>query len=155
MTNMLRMTDEQLAEWRAKRGERRTNAVTQAKALDPQPAAAPTKRASKYGNQKTVVDGITFDSKAEAARWVELKTLEFTGHITDLQRQVRFELVPKGKDSTGRGVRSVAYVADFTYRDDMACPVVEDVKGMKTEVYRLKKKLLFHVHGIEIREICK
>ena len=155
MTNMLRMTDEQLAEWRAKRGERRTNAVSHAKALDAAPPAAPAKRANKYGNQKTVVDGITFDSKAEAARWVDLKQLEKAGVISELRRQVRYELVPKGKDSTGQTVRSVAYVADFEYLDDVGAPVVEDVKGMKTEVYRLKKKLMFHVHGIEIREICK
>ena len=155
MTTMMRMTEAQLAEWRAKRGERRTNAVTQARALD-MPAAEPAKRASKYGNTKTVVDGITFDSKAEAARWVELKQLEKAGVITQLRRQVRYELLPKGKDSTGQTVRSVAYVADFEYLDGMAGGlVVEDVKGMRTEVYRLKKKLLFHVHGIEIREISK
>lgn len=155
MTTMMRMTEAQLAEWRAKRGERRTNAVTQARALDNPPAAEPAKRASKYGNQKTVVDGITFDSKAEAARWVDLQQLEKAGVITQLQRQVRYELVPKGRTADGKAVRSVAYIADFVYCDEHGKTITEDTKGFLTESYRLKKKLLLHVFGIEIKEVFK
>lgn len=155
MTNMMRMTDAQLAEFRAKRGMNRTNAVgpTPAAAQPMLPVVA-AKRANKYGNRRTEVDGITFDSRAEAARWLDLKALEKAGLITQLQRQVRYELVPKGKDSEGKAVRAVAYVADFVYLDK-GKTVVEDVKGMSTPVYRLKARLMKHVHGVEIREVHK
>ncbi len=85
-------------------------------------------------------------SKAEHRRACELKLLERAGKISDLKEQVRFELVPK-RD----GERAVVYVADFTYTEKGTF-VVEDCKGFKTPVYRLKKRLMAHVHGIKIRE---
>lgn len=108
---------------------------------------------SKYRNCKTIVDGITFDSKAEARRYGELKLLLKAGAITDLIPQAPFELVP----SVVLGNRkrpAIKYKADFVYTEN-GHKVVEDVKGMKTAVYSLKKHLMKHVHGIEIREITQ
>lgn len=108
----------------------------------------PLKRQSKYRNVKTVVKGITFDSKAEAVRWLALRAMQKAGRIADLKRQVKFEIVC-GQDS----IHVCDYVADFQYldvtRDDL---VVEDVKGFRTQVYILKKKLMLAVHGIAIVE---
>lgn len=100
-----------------------------------------------------MVDNIRFDSKREAARYKELKLLERAGQIRNLALQVPYDLVVNGQ-KVGR------YVADFRYRRvsppksdwDYRHPVVEDVKGMKTPVYNLKKKLMKALHGIEILE---
>lgn len=103
---------------------------------------------NKYGNQKTVVDGITFDSRKEASRWQELRLLEKAGEITGLVRQVKIELIPKTKL-----YRACYYVPDFAYFDKRSGKTIyEDTKGMKTDVYKLKKKLLYWRHGIEILE---
>ena len=103
---------------------------------------------SKYGNTKIRVDGRLFDSKAEAARWRELCLLERAGEITELERQVEYELIPKQK-----GERAVKYIADFRYVDHEGKTVVEDTKGVRTPVYILKRKLLLWVHGIRVREV--
>ena len=103
---------------------------------------------SKYNNTKIRVDGRLFDSKAEAARWQELQLLERAGEITELERQVEYELIPKQK-----GERAVKYIADFRYIDHEGKTVVEDTKGVKTPVYILKRKLMLRVHGIRIREV--
>lgn len=105
---------------------------------------------SKYHAKKTVVDGITFDSKREADRYLVLKSMEEDGAIEDLRRQVRYELVP-AFDVEGRHYRPVFYVADFVYVED-GKEVVEDVKGMRTDVYRLKSKLFAYRYGVSIRE---
>jgi hypothetical protein len=102
---------------------------------------------SKYKNRKTVVDGIVFDSQKEAARWWELKLLERAGAIADLRRQVRFELIPKQE-----GERAVTYIADFVYTENGE-RVVEDAKGVRTQAYVLKRKLMLERHGIRIREV--
>lgn len=110
----------------------------------------------KYHNRKTEVNGIVFDSKHEAERWIELRYMERAGMIYDLQRQVPFVLIPKQVDEvTGRVIeREAKYIADFTYR---SCKtgriVVEDAKGAKTEVYKLKKKIMLYRHGIQIKEV--
>lgn len=104
--------------------------------------------ASKYNNTKIRVDGRLFDSKAEAARWQELQLLERVGEITELERQVEYELIPKQK-----GERAVKYIADFRYIDHDGKTVVEDTKGVKTPVYILKRKLLLWVHGIRVVEV--
>lgn len=96
------------------------------------------------GTKRTVVDGITFDSKREATRWLELKLLERAGHITNLTRQVPFEL--KGRDGpilTPTG-RVMSYVADFTYVDWQrhGKHVVEDAKGYQTDVSKIKLAIL-------------
>lgn len=104
---------------------------------------------SKYGAIKTEVDGLVFASKAEARRYGELRLLERAGKIAGLELQPRYRLVVNG-------VLIGTYVGDFRYEEDTAEPfdpeVVEDVKGVKTPVYRLKKKLMKAIYGIEIRE---
>jgi hypothetical protein len=105
---------------------------------------------SKYKARKTVVDGITFDSRREADRYIVLKSMEEDGAIENLRRQVRYELVP-AFEVDGKHYRPVYYVADFTYRED-GKEVVEDVKGMRTDVYRLKSKLFARRYGKVIKE---
>lgn len=107
---------------------------------------------SKYHNQKTEVDGSVFDSKKEANRYRELKMLEKAGEISDLWLQVKFELIPAIYEDGVCIQRAVYYVADFVYKENGE-KIVEDVKGMKTEVYKIKKKLMLWVHGIKIREV--
>jgi hypothetical protein len=108
------------------------------------------KRANKYGNKRT--NG--YASKREAKRAEELKLLEAAGEIINLREQVAFELIP-----TQIGERACKYVADFVYEllpeDPKAAPirVIEDAKGYRDPVYRIKRKLMKHVHGITIREV--
>lgn len=107
---------------------------------------------SKYHARKTVVDGITFDSKKEAKRYVELRDLERAGDIRDLKRQVRYEIVP-AFDVDGKHYRPVAYIADFVYTDcKTGEKIVEDCKGYRTDVYRLKAKMFAHKFGVAILE---
>jgi hypothetical protein len=111
------------------------------------PSAASGKR-PKYRNRKTTVGGIEFDSKREAERWSELLAMQAAGLIAGLRRQVRFPLVVNGQ-------RVCAYVADFVYVMG-GRRVVEDVKSEFTRrlpVYRIKRKLMFACHGIEIQEV--
>ena len=106
---------------------------------------------SKYHSKKTTVNGQTFDSAKEARRFRELLLLEKAGAITGLQRQVKFELIPSQRIGGKVVERACNYVADFTYIEN-GQKVVEDAKGYKTPEYRIKKKLLLWVHGIQIRE---
>ena len=105
---------------------------------------------SKYHARKTTVDGITFDSRKEADRYLVLKGMEEDGIIEDLRRQVRYELVP-AFDVDGKHYRPVCYVADFVYRED-GREVIEDVKGVRTGVYQIKSKLFARRYGMSIRE---
>ena len=122
---------------------------------------------SKYHNRKVTLDGITFDSKREATRYAELKLLEKAGVIQKLELQKTFELIPaqyeqisrdeyiksKGRKTKGKCIeRAVTYKADFCYWKD-GKQIVEDTKGMKTQAYIIKRKLLLYVHGIRIKEI--
>ena len=101
----------------------------------------------KYKNRRlTAPDGQVFDSVKEYHRWGCLRLLERAGAIKDLKRQVKYELIPKQS-----GERACNYIADFTYIENGEL-VVEDVKGVKTEVYKIKKKLMLWVHGIRIKE---
>lgn len=107
---------------------------------------------SKYHNKKTECDGIIFDSKREAARYKELKILLTAGEISDLRLQVPYELVPVFK--VGSEIfRATKYVADFVYRDKDGNEVIEDSKGMRTDVYKLKKKLMAYIYHIVIQEV--
>jgi len=108
---------------------------------------------SKYGNRKTSVNGITFDSKHEAHRYIELMYMERAKLISDLQLQVRFELIPNQYKNGKLIERRAEYVADFVYCDACGDTVVEDAKGCRTDVYRLKKKLMLEKYGIEIQEV--
>ena len=102
---------------------------------------------NKYGARKVKApDGQVFDSQREYDRWCVLRLLERAGRITDLKRQVSYELIPKQGT-----MRACSYVADFTYLEN-GKPVVEDCKGYRTEAYKIKKKLMLWVHGIRIKE---
>ncbi|MDL2276355.1 DUF1064 domain-containing protein [Breznakia sp. OttesenSCG-928-G09] len=108
---------------------------------------------SKYRAKKTVVDGITFDSKAEARHYQELKLLERAGLIKELELQPKYELQPSFKKN-GKTVRAINYVADFRYFDVRENKtIVVDVKGMKTPVYELKKKMVEYRYGVDIKEV--
>lgn len=106
---------------------------------------------SKYGAIKTVVDGITFDSKAEAARWCELKLLERAGEIRGLSRQLRIPIIVNG-------AKICAVVIDMAYFEGQK-RVYEDVKSeftRKLPVWSLKKKLLKALYpNTELREVIK
>jgi len=99
---------------------------------------------SKYGAIKTVVDGITFASRKEAKRYTELKLLELAGEISRLELQPRYDI-------TINGVKVCTYVADFRYFGK-AKQIVEDCKGFKTPLYRLKSKLVRALYNVEILE---
>ena len=114
---------------------------------------------NKYNAKKTEADGKVFDSQKEANRYVELKLMQRAGLIKDLRLQQKFCLIPTIEGARG-GVkqRATYYIADFEYwekKGDRWVHVVEDVKSpaTKTAVYRLKKKLMYWRHGIEIREV--
>jgi hypothetical protein len=111
------------------------------------------RRGQKYGNQKVVDQGIKFDSKAEHKRWQYLAMLEKAGEIRNLRMQVPFELIPAMPKPSGGKERPTHYLADFAYTDKSGAQVVEDVKGAVTPEFRLKRKLMLHVHGIEVKEI--
>lgn len=112
--------------------------------------------ASKYGAKRVQIDGITFASKAESKRFLQLKELEAAGHITDLVLQPTFQLAP-GVKYTGaaRATPALRYRADFQYVNHLGQRVVEDVKGFSTAEYRTKRHLMLAVHGIEVQEIRK
>lgn len=110
---------------------------------------------SKYNAKKVIVDGITFDSKKESKRYLELKQMQENGEIHDLQLQVPFELIPSFEiviDGKKRKRRPITYVADFVYyKNDEK--VIEDVKGLRTPVYNIKKKLFEYRYHETIREV--
>lgn len=109
---------------------------------------------SKYGSRETEVDGIRFDSRKEARRYAELRLMEKAGEISMLERQVPFQLIPAQRDAGGKVIeRAVNYMADFVYITRNGKRIVEDVKGYRTEVYKIKKKLMLHVYGIRIQEV--
>jgi hypothetical protein len=101
---------------------------------------------SKYGNKRVQTEDGWFDSQAEHRRWCELKLMERAGKIKNLRRQVDFELIP----AIG-GFRKIIYRADFVYEED-GREVVEDRKGFRDRVYRLKCRLMLWRHNIVIRE---
>jgi len=103
---------------------------------------------SKYRNRKIEVDGLTFDSEGEAQRWFELKYLERAGAISDLRRQVPFEL-QSGFRYNGVSYRPIRWVVDFAYNKD-GMPCVEDFKQPKTAseaTFRLKLRMFLYQYG--------
>jgi hypothetical protein len=115
-------------------------------------SAKTAKSANKYGNQKVEVNGILFDSKREARRYLELATLEKAREIQNLRRQVKYLLIPSQRIDGKVVEREVTYVADFVYEQNGET-VVEDSKGHRTKDYILKRKMLLYFHGIRIREV--
>lgn len=105
----------------------------------------------KYRNKKVVINGVQYDSRKEAQRHYFLIGLQEAGQISNLQTQVKFELVPKQK-----GERAVNYVADFVYQKNGEM-IVEDVKGYKGggaySVFVIKRKLMLYKYGISIQEV--
>lgn len=122
---------------------------------------------NKYHNKKRG----GFDSKKEHRRYNELLILQRSGEISDLQTQVRFELIPAQYETVERygkcGNRlkdekrliehSCTYVADFVYKDSNGRMVVEDVKGYKEgaayNIFTIKRKMLLYFKGIKIKEV--
>ncbi|MCP3680306.1 MAG: DUF1064 domain-containing protein [Gammaproteobacteria bacterium] len=108
------------------------------------------KAQSKYRNKPVEIDGIVFDSLKEGKRYKELKLLEKAGYIFHLELQPEFVLSIHGE-------QICKYRADFAYNDSedeySKKYIVEDVKGMKTQVYKLKKKLMKAIYGIDIKEV--
>ena len=116
---------------------------------------------SKYRSKKTVVDGITFDSKKEATRYWQLRQLEKADRVRDLELQPRFEIdVRRLEDPLGDTYHIGFYKADFRYKETATAAdhtsywveLVEDAKGVRTPIYSLKKKLIEALYGIEIKE---
>lgn len=114
------------------------------------------KNYSKYKNNKVTVDGITFDSQLEANRYFELKLLYKAGEISQLRLQPEFELIPAFRKN-GKAYRKTMYRADFMYFDKKTGKyIVEDTKGFKTDVYKLKRKLFeFKYPGLTISEVTR
>ena len=110
----------------------------------------------KYKNKEKIVDGIKFDSKLEARRYIQLKLLQRAGEITDLRMQVEFVLQPSYKKN-GKTIRAIKYIADFVYYDvKRKETIVEDTKGFRNEVYKLKKKIFEYIYPyLQIKEINK
>ena len=132
---------------------------------------------NKYGNKKVSTDDGIFDSRGEWRRWVFLKDAERRGEIKDLQRQVRFSLVPpvhyyktiqlktKAKQVERMWTQEVTYTADFVYKvktktvqtalgdAEVWSRVVEDFKGMPNDRWPIKKALMAFVHGVYVREV--
>ena len=128
-------------------------------------------RSNKYHSKKITRDGMTFDSLKEYRKFRELLLLEKAGEITDLKRQVEFELIPaqyeeiptgevykrgelKGQPKIKRVCLelSVKYIADFVYKED-GKTIVVDTKGFRTKDYILKRKMMLYFHGIRIKEV--
>lgn len=107
---------------------------------------------TKYKSRKVAVGGQVFDSRKEYIRWCELVLLQKAGQITDLKRQVKYELIPSQRIGKKVAERACTYVADFVYTEN-GKTVVEDTKGFKTKDYIIKRKLMLWVHGIRIIEV--
>ena len=107
---------------------------------------------SKYHNKRFKNKYGSWDSKAEFEYFLILKDKEKFGQIKNLRRQVSIEIQPSFKDSNGKTIKAITYKADFVYEDQDGKKHIVDVKGMKTDVYKLKKKMLLY-KGIEIEEV--
>lgn len=117
---------------------------------------------NKYNAKKVNSPDGVFDSRKEHRRWIELQGLQEMGAISELKRQVSYTLIPDQELKNPRVVgknhrlsymeKGVNYVADFVYKRDGET-IVEDVKGYKTSIYTIKRKLMLFIYGIEVREV--
>lgn len=106
---------------------------------------------NKFNAKSIVIDGHKFPSKKEAQRYQELKLLEKAGKIKNLELQPKFEIIPKQK-YRGKTLRKAEYTPDFKYLDiDNNEWVIEEVKGMPTVDYVLRKKLFILKYGEEYK----
>ena len=119
-------------------------------------------KAEKYHNRKCIVTipgsvkQITFDSVKEARRFGELELMKNTGKIRDLRLQVNFTLQEGFTTAAGERVRPIVYRADFVYQEPSPTgwrTVVEDVKGVRTKEYSMKRKMMLEKFGVDIREV--
>ena len=123
---------------------------------------------NKYHSRKISRDGMTFDSLKEYRRYCELVLLEKAGQVTELQRQVKFVLIPAQREPDSIGKRGgiikgkliekeLSYIADYVYTDKQGKIHVEDVKGYKGggayRIFVIKRKLMLYVHGIIVEEV--
>ena len=120
---------------------------------------------SKYNNKKVCVNGLQFDSRKEANHYIKLLEKQQNGEIRNLETQVKYVLIPAQFEPDRVGVRGgkikgkclereCAYIADFRYIDSETWEtIVEDTKGFRTPDYKIKRKLMLHVHGIRIKEV--
>lgn len=116
-----------------------------------------TAKRNKFNAQKVELDGMTFDSKKEHKRYIELKAMQQRGEIFGLEHHTKFELAPKTKLEGEKRVKpALRYFADFTYYIITGEYVVEDVKSAATRKlasYRNKKHLMKTVFNIDVREV--
>ena len=109
---------------------------------------------SKYHNKKVTYKGIKFDSKKEMQRYKDLELLESTDYICNLELQKKFLLQEGYTNAKGKKIRPIYYITDFYYFELLKDKwVVEDTKGVKTEVYKLKKKLFEYIYNLTIDEL--
>jgi hypothetical protein len=107
---------------------------------------------NKYRARKITIDGITFDSAAEARRWSQLRLMQRAGEITCLRRQVAYVLAPAVRYAQAkRGTPALRYIADFQYETKTGETITEDVKGVLTEGFGIKRHLMLAVHGIDVQ----
>jgi len=112
------------------------------------------RQTTKYGAKKTSVDNILFDSKAEAEYYIGLKMLQKSGKVKYFELQPEYVLLdPYPDPATGKMIRAIKYRADFLVRYPDGREEVVDVKGVRTETYKLKKKLFESRYGIPIKEV--
>ena len=143
---MLRLSPEEFDGLRAR--------INAAMSANHTPVRSQKNRKSKYGNVVTWVDGLRFDSKDEAKRFVQLREMERLGKISHLRLQVPFDLLP-AQEIDGKKERPVKYVADFVYLDSRGKEVIEDVKSgpTKTKEFIIKRKLMMFVHHKAVVEV--
>lgn len=119
---------------------------------------------AKYRNSKVTIGNDTYDSMKEYKRYLDLLALEKTGEIKELQRQVKYILIPAQREPDTIGKRGgihkgkllekeVAYFADFVYTDSSGETIVEDTKGIRTKDYIIKRKMMLFFHKIRIHEV--
>lgn len=112
------------------------------------------KKSNKYHNKKVEYNGIKFDSKKEMQRYKELELMQDTDYICNLELQKKFLLQEGYINAKGKKIRPIYYIADFFYYDYIDSKwVVEDTKGIRTEVYKLKKKLFEYKYNLTIDEL--
>ena len=107
---------------------------------------------SKYNNKKVIVEDYMFDSIQESRRYKELKLLERAGKIQNLELQPHF-LLQDSFRKNGKTIRKIEYIADFKYIEN-GKTIVEDVKGIQTEVFKIKHKIFEKIYPeLELRII--
>ena len=145
-------------QWQLAGGGMSSISIAQYREMFPQPNQQKGKsKGNKFKAMKVELDGITFDSKKEFQRYIELKAMQQRGEIRDLKHHTKFELAPKTKiEGQKRAKPALRYFADFTYYRSTGEFVVEDVKSAATrklDSYRNKKHLMKTVHNIDVREV--